>query len=371
MITSIPDHIRAQFPRIVADAIADGLRCEPADRPRAEAGLRTIYRCAGLNPNVPIIWVESPLEGALASSIAAATLRSSDDTAVYSAVDSAIHSAIDSAVNLAVNLAVRLAVNLTVHSAVNLAVESAIGSAIGSAVDSAAHAAVYSTVDSAIHSAIDSAIGRRLSWHARRGGQFWIYWPAYVETIMKLGVDHSSFVALRAEADVCRSAGWYWPNANFIMISERPRAIRRDAEGRLHSENGPAIDYGETFRLYSWHGTSIPAAWIEQKSQLSPDVALTWENIEQRRAAQQIIGWDKILNELQATKIDANPDPEIGTLYRVELPDVGPTKILRVRCGTGRVFAMPVPMSIRSARHAQAWMVGQRTKDWKKPEVRT
>ena len=106
---------------------------------------------------------------------------------------------------------------------------------------------------------VPDQVGSAARWHARRAGQFWISWPAFVEAIMLLGVEHTSFGALRAEADVCRSAGWYWPNRDFIIVCERPRAIRRDDAGRLHCESGPAVDYGETFRLYSWHGTTVPS----------------------------------------------------------------------------------------------------------------
>lgn len=189
---------------------------------------------------------------------------------------------------------------------------------------------------------------------------------------MLLGVDHPSFSSLRAEAEVCRSAGWYWPNQNWIMISERPQAIRRDNEGRLHCENGPAIDYGETFKLYVWRGTTIPAAWIENPKQLTPQIALSWRNLEQRRAAIEMIGWNRILTEMQATVIDDDRDPQIGTLLEVRLPDLSrPARFLRVQCGTGRTFAVGVPPDVQTALAAQAWMQGRELRDFQKPEVRT
>ena len=392
-ITHIPDEVRAQFPAIVRRAIEDGLRCEPADRPRAEAALRTIYRMAGLSDRVPIIWVSSPLVGALAASIAAMSIartrnvhsavNSAVHSAVHSAVNSAVHSAVNSAVNSAVHSAVNSAVYSDVHRAVHRAVYSDVDSDVYNAVHRAVHRAVYravysdvdSDVDSDVHSDVDSAVDsdvyRAVRWHEWRGGQMWMAWPALVEATRALGVDHPSFAAIRAERDVCGSAGYYWPNRNFIMICERPQAINRDVGGRLHCETGPAVDYGVTFRFYSWHGTTIPAGWIENRAALSAQAALTWENVEQRRAACEIVGWSRILAELSATTINRHDNPQIGTLLEVDLPGSGRSRFLKVLCGTGREFVHSVPREVQTAFDAQAWMWSVDSKEFKQPEVRT
>ena len=186
---------------------------------------------------------------------------------------------------------------------------------------------------------------------------------------MALGVNHPSFEALRAEADVCRSAGWYWPNRYFIMVCERPAFIKMEG-GRLHCADGPCMDYGPTFQLFAWRGTAVPASWIMDRAVLTPKIALTWRNVEQRRAACEILGWHKILADLNATTIDID-DADIGTLVEVNLPDSGPERFLRVRCGTGREFALPVPREMRTALEAQSWTWGLTPKQFNRPEVRT
>jgi hypothetical protein len=84
-------------------------------------------------------------------------------------------------------------------------------------------------------------------------------------------------------------------------------------------------------------------------------MALTWKNTEQRRAACEILGWETVLRELNATTIDADDDPEIGELVEVEIPDIGRERFLRVKCGTGRMFALPVPPDMKTALAANAW----------------
>lgn len=69
--------------------------------------------------------------------------------------------------------------------------------------------------------------------------------------------------------------------------------------------------------------------------------------------------------------IDKDDDPEIGELIEVELPEVGRERFLRVLCGTGRMFALPVPPDMTTALAAQAWTWGLDAKSFIRPEVRT
>ena len=130
-------------------------------------------------------------------------------------------------------------------------------------------------------------------------------------------------------------------------------SVRVDANRRLHCENGPALD-SDVEPLYFWRGILIPSEWITHKEELTPQTALAWRNVEQRRCACEILGWERILSKLNARSIDKDVDPQIGELVEVDLPDAGPTKLLRYTCGTGRRFAEVVPKEMRTALEANA-----------------
>jgi hypothetical protein len=157
----------------------------------------------------------------------------------------------------------------------------------------------------------------------------------------------------------------------FCIVSDFPEVLRVDDQNRPHCESGPSHRWRDGWSLYHWHGVRIPAEWIENKAHLTPAVALSQENAELRRAACEIIGWDRILSELNAITIDADPDPAIGTLIRVDLPEAPREQFLQVRCGTGRSFSIPVPPDTKTALAAQAWIWGLDEMDFVKPEVRT
>jgi hypothetical protein len=167
------------------------------------------------------------------------------------------------------------------------------------------------------------------------------------------------------------NGGFRVMHEEFCMVSDFPEFIKIDNENRPHCENGPSHRWRDGWSLYHWHGRSIPSEWIENKSSLTAEVALTWKNVEQRRAACEILGWSNILAALDAKIINTDGDPEIGELVEVTIPEIGRERFLRVRCGTGREFALPVPPNMKTAIEAQAWTWGLDKKDFTKPEIRT
>jgi len=149
-----------------------------------------------------------------------------------------------------------------------------------------------------------------------------------------------------------------------VHVWERPSKINWDEEKRLHCENGPAIKFRSGKSIHIWHGTEVPRNWIERG--VDANTALTWKNTEERRCACEIAGWHNILEELNAITINKDEDPMVGELVEVEMPFRGgfmgsftnKEKFLRVMCGTGREFAIPVPSEMKTALEANAWTYG-------------
>jgi hypothetical protein len=176
---------------------------------------------------------------------------------------------------------------------------------------------------------------------------------------------------LQGLMDLAKYTGLVSFYEDVVVFQHRPEVIKFDDQNRLHCEDGPAIRYRDGHSIYSWHGTRIPSDWIEKKSELSAQTALTWENIEQRRCACEILGWATILRELNSVVIDSDEDPMIGNLVECEIPEIGKEKFLQVLCGTGRTFAIPVPPECKTALEANAWTSGVDPSTVRDLEVRT
>jgi len=163
--------------------------------------------------------------------------------------------------------------------------------------------------------------------------------------------------------------GHVMPFTNICFVSEPASVLNINQAGRPHCEGGPAVSYSDGFNIHAWDGVLIPSAWIKKKPE--PREAFTWRNTEQRRIACEMAGWDNIFKVLKAKVINKDWDPEIGELIRVkERRGADIEMFLRVRCGTGRTFVLPVPPTMKTARQANAWTWGLDANEYK-PEVRT
>lgn len=217
---------------------------------------------------------------------------------------------------------------------------------------------------------INKAMGTKSRWYPACYGAHDLYWIGHWKFIrdqfnLKTNANPDPQFEL-----VEAAGGWWWPFKTAVIFSERPSTLKLDNEGRLHCESGPAMAWDDGFALYSWHGTLVPKEWILNPEKQNPKDALTWENIEQRRCLAEILGWEKVLNQLECDVIDED-DPEIGTLLQVDLPDSPRERFLKVRCGTGRTFVLPVPPNMKTAQEANAWTYGITTEDLMNLEVRT
>jgi hypothetical protein len=187
----------------------------------------------------------------------------------------------------------------------------------------------------------------------------------------------------------------FWAERPAVNIEDPGRRLKTEVLGgrrnwRFHSiGTSPSIRWLDR-EAYHWHGTQVPNAWIKNPKSIKPRDALTWANIEQRRAACEIVGWSKIIEGLNPITVAKHPDPMMGTLVDVDLSggtlvdprirrddfdDDGrmgdPARFLLVKCGTGRDFAIRVPLNIRTVHEAQARIHGKDPNDFVPPQVRT
>ena len=205
-------------------------------------------------------------------------------------------------------------------------------------------------------------------------GQHESYWISYYLFAERIGVEYAKddSVLLSKWATIAQTINWWTPLEKACFISDRPRLVKFDNEKRLHNETDLAVKYSDGWGTAVWHGTRIPREWILDKKSLTAKTALTWQNVEQRRAACEILGWIHVLEELKAKTINKDEDPEIGELLEVNIPEIGKERFLKVQCGTGRTFALPVPPTMKTALEANAWTFGiEDVKSFIKPEVRT
>ncbi|MFF3504548.1 DUF6745 domain-containing protein [Streptomyces sp. NPDC003247] len=306
----------------------------PADRARAEAGVRRAYRQAGLTEPERVVWAGSPRE----------------------------------AVTLIRGLADR-----------------------GPSVREAVRTAPWALERQRLHDAL-GAVGWSAHW-AATGGRLWESTQALVERIRRgvledpaasradeagirlllldavLGQHDAPWLAafptrdgpLSGLAEVCRSAGWWWPFAGVAVVCERPVALHRDEAGRLDRGDGPALAYPDGFALHAWRGMPVPAAFLAELRTLTPERIRAEENAELRRVMLEHYGYERYLADSGARPLHRDGT---GTLWRIDLDGDEPVVMVEVLNstpepdGSRRTYWLRVPPSTRTAREGVAWTFG-------------
>jgi hypothetical protein len=158
-------------------------------------------------------------------------------------------------------------------------------------------------------------------WHYWMGGSIWAGWPAFLNFFrevcdLDLGEDLNG--RLEAYVAVTESAGYWWPNKDFVMVSERPIRLQRDDQGRLHSTDGYALQYPDGWGLCVSHGVTVPTDIILNPESISAERINKEANAEVRRVMMDRFGWERYLRESNAKQVQRDA---CGILWRKEVPD--------------------------------------------------
>ena len=343
-ITKLTAQQEQELPAFREEWLKIGLRTDPIDRTEAESAVCGLYEAAGLKRPKVILFFTSPALCLLARAVMRKTQMESQ------LVD-----------QLGPQLESQLA------SQLRLQLVDQLGSQLRSQLWSQLESQLESQLRSQLWSQLERSAALDATWTA--GGQD-AYWLAFYEFGRKIGVKYTNTGHLDAYIRYAKTCGWMYAYDGIALVSERPTEIHFDNRGLLHNENEMSVKFSDGWGVHSWHGIRVPGDWIENKKSITPQIALHHENVEQRRAACEILGWNNILRELNAATIDKSANPFVGELLEVDIPDIGKERFLRVMCGTGREFALPVPPDMQRASQAQAWL-NFTTEDNYLPQLRT
>jgi hypothetical protein len=175
-----------------------------------------------------------------------------------------------------------------------------------------------------------------------------------------------------------KSAGWIVPHERVCWISERPSRIEADANGRLHSPDGPALKYRDGWEVCVWKDVEVPAWMIENPERIAVSEIDIAFDAAVRNAMIDIMTPERFIRSGGARQISKD---ETGTLwckhwsYRGSI--IGTWAAVEVVNGTAAAdgshihYFLRVPARMRSAREAVAWTYGLSAEQYKGLKVRT
>ena len=323
-IEQLTEEQTARFSEFREQWLEIGLSTEPADRPRAEAGVKLAYKAAGLKPPSLVIWLDSPMAGAMG----AALLRGETK------------------------------VGKRVWDQVRDQVRAQVGAQVWDQVRAQVWPAVYGHHDAG-----------------------WLSWFAYFAEVC--GIKEGE--RLHGINEVAKSCGWWWPFENAVILTERPTQIYRDADHRLHNDTGPALLYSDGWGIWAINGLRTDRKIIEAPETLTAAEVRDERNAEIRRhmldrykglrGAEAQRAWIKdlrlmpisvedITEKLQPSaltmwRLSHGDKPCECKLYKAKVPDDEDLAILMVTCtSTLKEVSLRVPPTIKTAAEARAWTFG-------------
>lgn len=295
-ITALTEQQKALMPVWRDKWIKIGLSTEPADRATFEKNVAVCYKAAKLAPPKRVVWVDSPLVLTKAAPRAAVILSKKFATGKEE-----------------------------VAKMPSPEVRAVIDQALG-----------RPSTDAELGQIARSDIANL--WSRYIGGQFWVGgWylgsPASVSYLHEVcGLDLGDMQERAdAYAATARSACWWWPHTDFVVVCERPKSITLDDRGRLHDADKPAMQFRDGYSVYAWHGVTVPADVILKPQDITVERIKGERNVEVRRVMLERYGFERFVADCGAKMIHKD---EFGELYRQDLEGDEPLTMVRVRNST-------------------------------------
>jgi hypothetical protein len=368
----------AQMPAHAKKWIEIGLSTGAADRATFEQAARRCYEHAGVPWHQNVVWVSSPWVMALAAPIATRLIRPRGPCPgpgeVRAAVQGALRDTVTSAELEAVQEAVceaarraalrpaatlgagllRLRMHLRtlwgsagtgrqpprnpVYRALYIArfrAEGEVMDAVGQDASLAVRYGLANPVELAVGDTVGTMVHREVAreamvrglsraWLSYFGGQLWVggdWRPAcssFYREVCGLTLSGDRWERVRSYEETARSASWWYPHQDFLMVCEHPRAVHLEAVARptmrgamhqqLHCEDGPAVQWPDGWGIYALHGVRVPGWIIEQPQRIGvaeiesePDAAV------RRIMLERFGGWARYMQSCDADVVDSLP----------------------------------------------------------------
>jgi hypothetical protein len=390
-IERLTDSQIARFPEFVDRWTKISLCTDPADRPRAEAAIRDMYRRGGIKPPSTIVWCGSPLSQGLTHAFFVNRALTQSTGVTRTTVGAGVWASLESSVRASPEGGVGATMHDSVWSTVSDRVWSHVWSSMWSSVEDSVWDRVLNSVLAPVRDSVETsawAMGASVrasvsadvwdsvgdtirvsveanGWEHPYGpnAPAWLAFYRYFHDVVGLTEQTEKLSGLW---ELAQSAGWALPHRDICWVSERHHVLSRDDDGLLHSLTGPACAYPDGWAIYAIHGVRVPQDVIERPQEI--DVARIHNEsnaevrrimIERYRHGEEINGAAAFLRDAGAERLDH--EERYGTLWRHNIPGDEPIVMIEVvnatpePDGSFKRYWLRVPPSAKTAREAVAW----------------
>jgi hypothetical protein len=299
-IAEITEEQKSKAPEWVDKWVKIGLSTDPIDFEEAKKWAFEVYKIAGMEPPLTVIKVDSPLQAAFSGAYSYLLLSEQGSSGkpawepVWASLCEPLWGSVGKSVKAALDDPVWDSVCNSVWTPLDKAVWKRVGDAVWDSVWDSIRNYDCGFVGESLAEPLRSFANKiALDGLYNHGvNQFFCPFPAYttyVRDVLGWQGQDDDLLKIETFEMLCKTCGWTWWHEKILVISDRPKHILLDTEGRLHSEDNHSILYRDGWGLCHWHGTGIPSKWVLDKKPAVKEL-LSIGDIEQRRAGFEMIG---------------------------------------------------------------------------------
>ena len=186
----------------------------------------------------------------------------------------------------------------------------------------------------------------------------WCSWMSFVRDVV--GWSHPTHEKYRHYELACLHSGGRFMHERFCVVCDRPSALRTRIERgvhQLHAEDGPALAWRDGHARWYLAGTVVDEQiTLRPETQTVPQIDQD-ENADRKAVRIERFGWARYLLESGAEIIDHRVCEITDTTEALMQTRDGSRRLL-VTCPTRRRFAPGVPADIKTCEEAQKWLAG-------------
>jgi len=253
-----------------AECMAIGTSTAPADRPRAEAAISKMYQLIG-KPQPTFVWCDSPATCILARFV----LQEWSKTAKE---------------GNSLETSLRTSLRTSLETSLRTSLRASLGTSL--------ETSLWTSLGTSLETSLGASLGTSL-WTSNWGQQeqYWIGFYRFMELHLKIAYDPQKSGHLGWWNDIAESANWWFPYEGYCFVSERPVRCAIDEERRLHHESLAAMEFKDGWKVYAYHGVTVPAQVIETPETITIEQIKNEENAEVRRCMVERMGWARFCSE--------------------------------------------------------------------------
>ena len=281
-ITSLTSEQETALVEWRAKWLAAGLCCEPADFDRAEEIIAGFYAQLG-KPRPMFFRFSSPMMCELGLATLKVILGSQSQ--LDSQLDSQLGSQLRSQLWSQLGSQLDSQLGSQLDSQLRSQLGSQLWSQLWSQLDSQLGSQLRSQLWSQLGSQLDSQFRSRQFSYNAFWGQHEAYWIAFYGFCAEIGVryDEDGLRLLNAWGAIAESACWWAPWDGICILSDRPRHVSFDSQGRLHDETGMAVRFSCGWGVHAIHGVRVPEWVVERPAEITAAKISAETNAEIKR----------------------------------------------------------------------------------------